>query len=55
MRNGAIFVDHTTASASVERELFNISKDLQIKYLDAPVSGGEKGAQEGKLTIMCGG
>ncbi len=55
MRKGAIFVDHTTASASVERELFNISKDLQIKYLDAPVSGGEKGAQEGKLTIMCGG
>ena len=55
MRNGSIFVDHTTASASVERELFNISKDLQIKYLDAPVSGGEKGAQEGKLTIMCGG
>ena len=55
MRNGAIFVDHTTASASVERELFNISKDLQIKYLDAPVSGGEKGAQDGKLTIMCGG
>ena len=55
MRNGSIFVDHTTASASVERELFNISKDLKIKYLDAPVSGGEKGAQEGKLTIMCGG
>ena len=55
MRKGAIFVDHTTASASVERELFNISKDLQIKYLDAPVSGGEKGAQDGKLTIMCGG
>ena len=55
MRNGAIFVDHTTASASVERELFNISKGLQIKYLDAPVSGGEKGALEGKLTIMCGG
>mgnify|MGYP001284074706 FL=1 len=55
MRKGAIFVDHTTASASVEKELFNISKDLQIKYLDAPVSGGEKGAQDGKLTIMCGG
>ena len=55
MRNGAIFVDHTTASASVERELFNISRDLKIKYLDAPVSGGEKGALEGKLTIMCGG
>ena len=55
MQKGSVFVDHTTASASVERELYNFSKELEIGYVDAPVSGGEKGAQDGQLTIMCGG
>ncbi len=55
MKKGSVFIDHTTASASVEKDLAALSDGLGIGYIDAPVSGGEKGAQEGKLTIMCGG
>jgi len=51
----AIFVDHTTASAEVARELDAIAKDKGVSFIDAPVSGGEAGAQNGVLTVMCGG
>jgi len=51
----SIFVDHTTASAEVARELEAIAKDKGISFIDAPVSGGEAGAQNGVLTVMCGG
>jgi 3-hydroxyisobutyrate dehydrogenase-like beta-hydroxyacid dehydrogenase len=53
MKPGAIFVDHTTASADVARELSAAAKGL--KFIDAPVSGGQAGAQNGQLTVMCGG
>jgi 3-hydroxyisobutyrate dehydrogenase len=55
MAAGAVFVDHTTASANVARELFKAGKDLGIAFIDAPVSGGQAGAQNGMLTVMCGG
>ncbi|HLY05303.1 MAG TPA: NAD(P)-dependent oxidoreductase [Rhizomicrobium sp.] len=55
MRKGAIFVDHTTASASVERELARSAQPRGLGFVDAPVSGGEQGARNGQLTIMCGG
>ena len=55
MRKGAIFADHTTASAEVARELHAIGKTKGIGVLDAPVSGGQAGAVNGKLTIMVGG
>jgi 3-hydroxyisobutyrate dehydrogenase len=55
MAPGAIFVDHTTASASVARELYTAAKNLGLKFIDAPVSGGQAGAQNGMLTVMCGG
>lgn len=55
MRAGAIFVDHTTASAQVARELYAAAKAQGLAFLDAPVSGGQAGAQNGMLTIMCGG
>jgi 3-hydroxyisobutyrate dehydrogenase len=55
MKPGAIFVDHTTASASVARELSGIAQKLGIQFIDAPVSGGQAGAQNGMLTVMCGG
>ena len=55
MAPGAIFVDHTTASASVARELYGAAKNLGLKFIDAPVSGGQAGAQNGLLTVMCGG
>ena len=55
MKPGAIFVDHTTASASVARELHAMAKDLGLAFVDAPVSGGQAGAQNGLLTVMCGG
>ena len=51
---GAIFVDHTTASASVARELHAHAKTLGLQFVDAPVSGGQAGAQNGLLTVMCG-
>ncbi|KOQ21345.1 oxidoreductase, partial [Achromobacter xylosoxidans] len=55
MAPGAVFVDHTTASADVARELYAQAKDLGLNFIDAPVSGGQAGAVNGVLTIMCGG
>ena len=55
MQPGSILVDHTTASAQVARELFDAAKEKGIGFLDAPVSGGQAGAENGKLTIMVGG
>jgi 3-hydroxyisobutyrate dehydrogenase len=53
--NGAIFVDHTTASARIARELHAAAKDRGASALDAPVSGGQSGAENGTLTVMAGG
>ena len=55
MKPGAVFVDHTTASATVARELYAAAKSLGLQFIDAPVSGGQAGAQNGALTVMCGG
>ena len=55
MKPGAVFVDHTTASADVARELYAAAKALGLYFVDAPVSGGQAGAQNGALTVMCGG
>jgi len=55
MKKGAIFVDHTTASADVARELYAKGKELGVGFVDAPVSGGQAGAENGVLTVMCGG
>jgi 3-hydroxyisobutyrate dehydrogenase/2-hydroxy-3-oxopropionate reductase len=55
MQPGAVLVDHTTASADVARELYGAAKNLGLSFIDAPVSGGQAGAQNGALTVMCGG
>ena len=55
MAKGTLFVDHTTASATIARELSADAAARGFDFLDAPVSGGAAGAQNGKLTIMCGG
>ncbi len=55
MKQGAVFVDHTTASADVARELQSEAKSRGLGFVDAPVSGGQAGAENGVLTIMCGG
>ncbi|WGF89422.1 NAD(P)-dependent oxidoreductase [Marinivivus vitaminiproducens] len=55
LAQGAILVDHTTASAEVARELDTILKDAGRHFIDAPVSGGQAGAENGVLTVMCGG
>jgi 3-hydroxyisobutyrate dehydrogenase len=55
IRKGAILVDHTTASAIVARELHAMCKDKGVGFVDAPVSGGQAGATNGQLGIMCGG
>ena len=55
MGKGAIFVDHTTVSAAVTRELAGIAADAGLGFVDAPVSGGQAGAENGQLSIMCGG
>jgi len=55
MEQGALFVDHTTASATIARELAEAAEKAGFAFIDAPVSGGEAGAVNGKLTIMCGG
>src|SRR3989338_9070757 len=55
MAPGAVLVDHTTASADVARELYGAAKNLGLAFVDAPVSGGQAGAQNGLLTVMCGG
>ena len=55
MQPGAVFVDHTTASANVARELDAAARARGLHFIDAPVSGGQAGAQNGQLTVMCGG
>jgi 3-hydroxyisobutyrate dehydrogenase-like beta-hydroxyacid dehydrogenase len=55
MKKGAILVDHTTASAVVAKELFEKAKERGVGFIDAPVSGGQAGAQNAQLGIMCGG
>jgi len=55
MKKGALFVDHTTASASIARQLAVEGRDRGLLVVDAPVSGGQAGAENGKLSIMCGG
>ncbi len=55
MRKGATFIDHTTASADVARELEAAARAMGLAFIDAPVSGGQAGAENGALTIMCGG
>ena len=52
---GAVFVDHTTASAEIARELYAEAKQRGFDFVDAPVSGGQAGAENGALTVMCGG
>jgi 3-hydroxyisobutyrate dehydrogenase len=55
MGKGKVFVDHTTASAEVARELYADAKKRGFDFVDAPVSGGQAGAENGVLTVMCGG
>ncbi|MFT4013502.1 MAG: NAD(P)-dependent oxidoreductase [Paracoccus sp. (in: a-proteobacteria)] len=55
MGRGAIFVDHTTVSAAVTRELAGAAGLLGLDFVDAPVSGGQAGAENGQLSVMCGG
>ena len=55
MKKGATFVDHTTASAEIARELDAAATKTGFKFVDAPVSGGQAGAENGALTVMCGG
>ena len=55
MAKGAIFVDHTTVSAKVTRELNSASAEIGVDFVDGPVSGGQAGAENGVLSIMCGG
>jgi 3-hydroxyisobutyrate dehydrogenase-like beta-hydroxyacid dehydrogenase len=55
MRKGAILIDHTTASADAARHIYAEAKSRGIDFIDAPVSGGQAGAENGKLTVMCGG
>ena len=55
MQPGTVFVDHTTASADIARTLYGAAKTLGLAFVDAPVSGGQAGAQNGTLTVMCGG
>ena len=55
LASGAVFVDNTTASATVARELHGLGKERGIDVIDAPVSGGQAGAENGALTVMCGG
>jgi 3-hydroxyisobutyrate dehydrogenase-like beta-hydroxyacid dehydrogenase len=55
LASGAVFVDHTTASAAVARELAAAARERGAGFVDAPVSGGQAGAENGVLTVMCGG
>ncbi|TDP01274.1 3-hydroxyisobutyrate dehydrogenase [Marinomonas balearica] len=55
MKEGAVLVDHTTTSANLAQELFEASQKQSVGFIDAPVSGGQAGAENGKLTVMCGG
>ena len=55
MKSATILVDHTTASADVARKLYEVAKNKGVQFIDAPVSGGQAGAEKGQLTVMCGG
>ncbi len=55
MASGTVFVDHTTVSAAVTRELFDVAKAQGVDFVDAPISGGQAGAENAQLSIMCGG
>ena len=55
MRSGGLLIDHTTVSADIARRLFDEALEAGVAFVDAPVSGGEAGAQKGALSIMCGG
>ena len=55
MPKGALFVDHTTVSAAVTRELYTAAKEAGLSFVDAPISGGQAGAENAQLSIMCGG
>jgi len=55
MKKGALFIDHTTVSAKVTEKLYKKSQELGIRFIDAPISGGQAGAENGVLSIMCGG
>jgi 3-hydroxyisobutyrate dehydrogenase len=55
MREGSLFIDHTTVSARIARQLFVEGESRGIHSVDAPVSGGQAGAENGKLSVMCGG
>lgn len=55
MKPGAVFVDHTTVSAAVTRELAAAAQAAGLGYVDAPISGGQAGAENGQLSVMCGG
>ncbi|MEL6889874.1 MAG: NAD(P)-dependent oxidoreductase, partial [Pseudomonadota bacterium] len=55
MASGAVFVDHTTVSAQVTAELYAAADAAQISFVDAPISGGQAGAENAQLSIMCGG
>lgn len=55
MKAGSVMVDHTTASSECARSCFEKAKDAGVQFVDAPISGGESGAVNGQLTIMCGG
>lgn len=55
MKKGALFIDHTTVSAAVTHELYGTAKGKSISFMDAPISGGQAGAENAQLSIMCGG
>lgn len=55
MAAGGVFVDHTTVSAKVTRELYAAANEAQVSFVDAPISGGQAGAENGQLVVMCGG
>lgn len=55
MKSGTVFVDHTTVSAAVTRELYAAANEKQVSFVDAPISGGQAGAENAALSIMCGG
>jgi 3-hydroxyisobutyrate dehydrogenase len=55
LEQGAIFIDHTTASAEIARELYAAAQARGVGFIDAPVSGGQAGAENGALSVMCGG
>ncbi|QEW20571.1 2-hydroxy-3-oxopropionate reductase [Marinibacterium anthonyi] len=55
MSDGTVFVDHTTVSAKVTRDLYAVADENQVSFVDAPISGGQAGAENGVLSVMCGG